>query len=117
MDDETAGDVFVGNGVLGLAVEPELQIAGTAAGEGPVAVELTQAGHVLVPRFFAGGIGVEVGVLETELRGKKVGDLDWDDLTRQQSASGIAQRAKLQCKTKPVSRAPALADMIEVFIR
>ena len=81
--------------MLGLAVEPELQVADTAAGEGPVAVELTQAGHVLVPRFFAGGIGVEVGVLEAKLCGKKVSDLDWDDLTRQQSASGIAQRAKL----------------------
>mgnify|MGYP003111767786 CR=1 FL=1 len=72
---------------------------------------------MLVPRFFAGGIGVEVGVLETELRSKKIGDLDWDDLTRQKSASGIAQRAKLQGKAETVSRTPALADMIEVFIR
>ena len=38
---EAAGNVLVGNGVLGLTVEPELQVAGTAAGEGPVAVELT----------------------------------------------------------------------------
>jgi hypothetical protein len=71
---------------------------------------------MLVPRLLTGGIVDQIVAMQAELRSDKFDDLRRYQLARSQHPAGIAQDAQLQGEAKPVVRAAALPDVLEIFV-
>ena len=68
-------------------------------------------------RFFAACISRQIVRLQPKLRCQKTRDFQWNDLTRGQQATRVAQRAKLESKAETIVWAATRTDDFQIVVR
>ena len=114
--DKASRQLLVGARLLGLPVQPGLQVPGRASGERAVSVDRTQRRHVLLSRLPACCIGQQ-GLHGDAKLGADEGHYGRrNQFAGLQHATGIAQGAELKGEAEAVFVTPAPVDVFQIVV-
>ena len=114
--DEPSCQLFVGPRLLGLPVEPGLQVPRRASGERAVAVDRTQRRHVFLACLPPRRIGQQGFHRDAQLDTDEFHYRRRDQFVGLQHATGMAQGTKLKGEAETVFSAAALADVFQIVV-